>query len=141
MPRSEPTTARATATHPVGARRDRERLALAAEADDTLAGAWHGRAMATQSDPSGAPPANQSMTVQADAGVVPGVYCNLTMIAHRREEFVLDFLFVQPQRGPNGEALACLRSRVISSPEHTKRVLRALEENVRRYEAAFGTIE
>ena len=97
--------------------------------------------MGSESDRSGGMPAgNQAMTVQADQVVVPGVYCNLTMIAHRREEFVLDFLFVQPQRGANGEALASLRARVISSPEHTKRVLRALEENVRRYEAAFGPI-
>jgi hypothetical protein len=85
-------------------------------------------------------PTQQAMTVQADASVTPGVYSNLTMIAHRREEFVLDFLFVHPQRGPQGEAVASLRARIISSPEHTKRVLRALEENVRRYEAAFGAI-
>lgn len=85
--------------------------------------------------------ATQAMTIQADQAVAPGVYSNLMMITHRREEFVLDFLFVQPQRGPQGEAVASLRARVISSPEHTKRVLRALEENVRRYEAAFGSIE
>ena len=54
---------------------------------------------------------------------------------------VLDFLFVQPQRGPNGEAVASLRARIITTPEHTKRVLRALEDNVQRYEAAFGTIQ
>ena len=92
---------------------------------------------------SDAPPATatQQIAIQADASVAPGVYSNLMMISHRREEFVLDFLFVQPQRGPSGEAVASLRSRVITTPEHTKRVLRALEENVRRYEAAFGTIQ
>jgi hypothetical protein len=87
---------------------------------------------------AGAP---QQIAIQADATVAPGVYSNLMMISHRREEFVLDFLFVQPQRGPGGEAVATLRARVITTPEHTKRVLRALEENVRRYEAAFGTIQ
>jgi hypothetical protein len=86
-------------------------------------------------------PATQQIAIQADGSVAPGVYSNLMMISHRREEFVLDFLFVQPQRGQNGEAVASLRSRVITTPEHTKRVLRALEENVRRYEAAFGPIE
>jgi Protein of unknown function (DUF3467) len=92
--------------------------------------------------PAGTPPAAATqIAIQADANVAPGVYSNLMMISHRREEFVLDFLFVQPQRGANGEAVASLRSRVITTPEHTKRVLRALEENVRRYEAAFGTIE
>jgi hypothetical protein len=85
--------------------------------------------------------ATQQIAVQADPTVAPGVYSNLMMISHRREEFVLDFLFVQPQRGPKGEAIATLRSRVVSTPEHTKRVLRALADNVRRYEAAFGPIE
>ena len=90
--------------------------------------------------PEGATAAQQ-IAIQADATVAPGVYSNLMMISHRREEFVLDFLFVQPQRGPTGEAIATLRARVITTPEHTKRVLRALEDNVRRYEAAFGTIQ
>jgi hypothetical protein len=83
----------------------------------------------------------QGLAIQADPATAVGAYANLLMISHRREEFVLDFLFVQPQRGPAGEAVATLRSRVISSPAHAKRVLRALEENLRRYEAAFGEIE
>ena len=93
--------------------------------------------------PAGTPPAptTQQIAIQADASVAPGVYSNLMMISHRREEFVLDFLFVQPQRGPNGEAVASLRARVVTTPEHTKRVLRALEESVRRYETAFGPSE
>jgi hypothetical protein len=85
-------------------------------------------------------PSVQSIAIQADASIAPGVYSNLVMITHRKEEFVLDFLFVQPQRGPAGEGIASLRSRVIATPEHTKRILRALEENLRRYEAAFGQI-
>lgn len=86
-------------------------------------------------------PAGQSIAIQADPSIAPGVYSNLVMISHRREEFVLDFLFVQPQPGPQGEAVATLRSRVIASPAHVKRLLRALEENVRRFETAFGTID
>jgi len=97
--------------------------------------------MADESAKAGSVEQAQSIAIQADAGVVPGVYSNLMMITHRKEEFVLDFLFVQPQRGPSGEALATLRSRIITTPEHTKRVLRALEENVRRYEATFGNIQ
>ena len=85
--------------------------------------------------------ASTAVTIEADRAVAPGVYSNLMMITHRKGEFVLDFLFVQPQRGPRGEAVATLRSRVIATPEHTKRVLRALEENLRKYETAFGTIE
>lgn len=86
-------------------------------------------------------PAGRAVTVQADAAITPGVYSNLAMVTHRKEEFVFDFLFVQPQGGQQGEAVAQLRSRVIASPGHTKRVLRALEENVRRYEAQFGPID
>jgi len=70
-----------------------------------------------------------------------GVYANLLLITHRKEEFVLDFLFVQPQQGAPHQAIANLRSRVITSPAHAKRVLRALSENIRRYEDAFGIIE
>ena len=98
--------------------------------------------VAAMEKPADAPAAGtQQIAIQADTQVAPGVYSNLMMISHRREEFVLDFLFVQPQRGPSGEAIATLRARVITTPEHTKRVLRALEDNVRRYEASFGTIQ
>ena len=62
------------------------------------------------------------------------------MISHRREEFFLDFFFLQPQRSPGGRSVATLRSRIITSPDHAKRILRALQENVRRYEAAHGPI-
>ena len=79
--------------------------------------------------------------VQIDAQHATGVYSNLMMITHRKEEFILDFLFLQPQRAPQGQAVATLRSRVITSPEHAKRILRALQENLRRYEESFGTIE
>ena len=62
-------------------------------------------------------------------------------LGHRKEEFVLDFLFVQPQHSPQGQAVANLRARVITSPEHAQRILRALQENLRRYEDSFGIIE
>ena len=78
--------------------------------------------------------------IQVDAQNATGVYSNLMMITHRKEEFVLDFLFVQPQRTPQGQAIANLRSRVITTPEHMKRILKAMEENLGRYERAFGPI-
>jgi len=87
------------------------------------------------------PAAEHQIQIQADAATAPGVYSNLMMISHRKEEFVLDFLFVQPQRTPQGQSVANLRARVIATPEHTKRILRALQENIRRYEDAFGPIE
>ena len=87
-----------------------------------------------------APPANE-ISIQTDAQSALGVYSNLMMISHRKEEFILDFLFVQPQRSPQGQSVASLRSRVITSPEHMKRIVKAMQENIRRYEAAFGVIE
>jgi hypothetical protein len=79
--------------------------------------------------------------VQIDAQHATGVYSNLMMITHRKEEFILDFLFVQPQRTPQGQPIANLRSRVITTPEHMKRILKAMEENIGRYEQAFGVIQ
>jgi hypothetical protein len=89
----------------------------------------------------GPKPADQQISVQIDPQQGTGVYSNLMMISHRKEEFILDFLFLQPQRSPKGPPIATLRSRVIASPEHTKRILRALQENIRRYEDAYGAIQ
>lgn len=86
-------------------------------------------------------PDARKMQIQSDPQTTAGVYSNLMMVSHRKEEFVLDFLFVHPQRSQSGEGVANLRSRVITSPEHTKRIVRALEENLRRYEEQFGPIE
>ena len=88
------------------------------------------------------PDAHQhQLQIQIDPQHASGVYSNLMMITLRKEEFILDFLFVQPQRTPQGQSLANLRSRVITSPEHMKRILKAIEENLARYEASFGTIQ
>lgn len=88
-----------------------------------------------------AKPQPQQIAIQSDPGAAAGVYSNLMMVTHRKEEFVLDFLFVHPQRGESGQNAASLRSRVITSPEHIKRIVHALGENIRRYEAKFGEIK
>lgn len=63
-----------------------------------------------------------------------GVYSNNMMVTHTREEFVMDFLMVTPQGG-------VVTSRVITSPGHMKRIIAALQDNVRKYEAAHGRIK
>ncbi len=83
----------------------------------------------------------EQIQIQIDPEHASGVYSNLMMISHRKEEFILDFLFVQPQRTPQGQMLANLRARVITSPEHMKRILKAIEENLARYEASYGPIQ
>ncbi len=80
-----------------------------------------------------APP---KLSVQLDEDVAQGVYANLVLLNHTENEFVLDFEFIQPSNGR-----AKVRSRVISSPRHTKRLLLALQKNLERYEERYGRIE
>lgn len=81
-------------------------------------------------------PAPVQLQLQIDDDVAQGAYVNMASISHTETEFTLDLIYVQPQ-GPKGK----VRSRVITSPKHAKRLLLALQENVRRYEARFGTID
>jgi hypothetical protein len=81
-------------------------------------------------------PQEVKIEIQLDEETAQGVYANLAMVNHSDAEFILDFIFVQPQ-APRAK----VRSRVISSPVHTKRFLLALQENVAKYEKEFGTIE
>ncbi|MBD3208156.1 MAG: DUF3467 domain-containing protein [Candidatus Nealsonbacteria bacterium] len=63
-----------------------------------------------------------------------GKYSNLMQILHTKEEFVLDFFLVTPPQG-------ILTSRIVMSPGHLKRMIKALQENLERYEDKFGEIE
>ena len=67
--------------------------------------------------------------------VAKGQYTNLAMINHSNNEFVIDFAYMLPVTPPQ------IISRMILAPEHAKRLLMALSENVSRYEAEFGTIK
>lgn len=90
--------------------------------------------MSTQKPPEGrAPP---QLQIQIDEATSQGNYVNLTLVNHTETEFVLDFIYVQPL-----EPRAKVRSRILSSPKHAKRLLLALQENVTRYEARFGNID
>ena len=64
-----------------------------------------------------------------------GVYSNLAIINHSNSEFVVDFIQMMP-----GLPQAKVKSRVILTPQHAKRLVRALTENVGRYEAIHGEI-
>jgi hypothetical protein len=76
------------------------------------------------------------MQIEIDDLTAQGVYVNLAMIGHSEGEVVLDFIFIQPQ-APKAK----VRSRVITSPAHAKRLLAALSENITKYEARFGAIK
>jgi len=76
------------------------------------------------------------LQIKAADEVARGTYANLAVVHHNDSEFVMDFVFVEPQR-PNGQVV----SRVVASPKTAKRHLLALQELVRRYEQRFGEIE
>lgn len=68
--------------------------------------------------------------------VAQGTYSNLAIITHSSSEFVLDFVRVMP-----GVPKAEVKSRVILTPEHAKRLLKALEDNVKKFEKVHGPVK
>lgn len=75
----------------------------------------------------------RKLQVKMPERVLSGVYSNQMAVSHTREEFVMDFLNLFPPEG-------VVNARVIVSPGHLKRMVRALGENLRRYEAAHGPV-
>ena len=80
-------------------------------------------------------PNEPSLQIELSEVIAEGVYTNLVMIAHNPEEFVLDFIRVLP-----GVPKARVKSRVVVTPGHAKRLLAALADNVSKYEALYGEI-
>ena len=72
--------------------------------------------------------------VKVPDALVGGVYANNIIISHTKEEFIMTFIMITPPQG-------IVTSRVIMSPSHTKRLVNALQENIRKYEAAIAKIE
>jgi len=83
-----------------------------------------------ETPPEGIPP----IEVQVDAQTV-GRFSNQVIIGHDPESFELRFLYIPP-----GSQRGLLVAHVVLTPPHAKRLLKALEENIRRYEATFGLI-
>jgi hypothetical protein len=78
---------------------------------------------------------NGQLQIELKEEVAQGTYANLAIITHSSSEFILDFIRVMP-----GMPKADVQSRIIVAPEHAKRLLRALEDNIAKYERVFGTI-
>ena len=76
----------------------------------------------------------QQVQIKASDEKIKGEYSNVMQILHTKEEFVLDFLSVFPPTGT-------LTSRVIVSPGHYKRMVVAMQENLKKYEETFGKVE
>jgi hypothetical protein len=78
---------------------------------------------------------NNQLQIEVKDEVAQGTYANLAVITHSSSEFVLDFVGVMP-----GVPKAQVKSRVLMAPEHAKRLMAALQENIRKYEATFGPV-
>ena len=76
------------------------------------------------------------ISIELPEEIAEGVYANLSIISHSNTEFILDFIRLVPN-----VPKAKVKSRVIMSPQQTKRLLQALRENIKRYEATNGIIK
>jgi len=76
------------------------------------------------------------INIELSEEVAEGVYANLAMVAHSNSEFVIDFIRLMP-----GVPKAKVKSRIVITPEHAKRLLTALNDNIQKYEDAFGPIK
>ncbi|MFQ5598860.1 MAG: DUF3467 domain-containing protein [Nitrospiria bacterium] len=74
--------------------------------------------------------------IEIDDETAQGAYSNLALLSHTDTEFVIDFVYIQPQ-APKAK----VRARIVTSPAHTKRLLAALQDNIRRFEEKFGVIK
>ena len=81
------------------------------------------------------PPEKKSIQISLDPAMAKGTYSNLCIITHSKEEFILDF--TQNLPGMPGPAVA---TRVVVSPDHAKRILAALSDNIEKYDQRFGAI-
>jgi len=78
---------------------------------------------------------NSQLNIELSDELAEGVYSNLVMIAHSPEEFILDFIRVVP-----GVPKARVKSRIIITPQHARRLVAALTDNIDRYERTHGEI-
>ncbi len=75
------------------------------------------------------------INIELSEEIAQGSYVNLAIIGHSNSEFILDFIRVMP-----GTPKAKVTNRLVMTPEHAKRLLTTLEENIDKYEAQFGEI-
>lgn len=76
------------------------------------------------------------INIELSEEIAEGEYANLAMIAHSSGEFVIDFIRLMP-----GLPKAKVKSRIVITPEHAKRLLVALADNIQKFEASFGEIK
>ena len=87
-------------------------------------------------EPEEKDPKKNQINIELSEEIAEGVYANLAMIAHSNSEFVIDFIRLMP-----GVPKAKVKSRIVITPEHAKRLLYALKDNIEKYEETFGAIK
>ncbi|WP_395077844.1 DUF3467 domain-containing protein [Flavobacterium sp.] len=75
------------------------------------------------------------INIELDENTAEGIYSNLAIINHSNTEFVLDFVNIMP-----GVPKAKVKSRIILTPQHAKRLVKAIAENIQRFESVNGKI-
>ena len=78
----------------------------------------------------------EQINIELDETTAEGIYSNLAIINHSASEFVLDFVSIMP-----GVPKAKVKSRIVLTPQHAKRLLKALGDNIHRFEHAHGEIK
>ncbi|HOV11373.1 MAG TPA: DUF3467 domain-containing protein [Bacteroidales bacterium] len=78
----------------------------------------------------------QQLNIELSEEIAEGIYSNLAIITHSHSEFILDFVKIMP-----GIPKAKVKSRIILTPQHAKRLLNALKDNISKFEENFGTID
>lgn len=81
-------------------------------------------------------PQDPQLNIELDQDVAEGTYSNLAIINHSVSEFIVDFINIMP-----GVPKAKVKSRIILTPQHAKRLTKALADNVRKFEQAHGEIK
>jgi hypothetical protein len=81
-------------------------------------------------------PNQNQISIELKEDVAQGTYSNLAVITHSPSEFIVDFIRIMP-----GIPKAEVKSRIILTPEHAKRLMHALKDNITKYESVHGPIK
>jgi len=82
------------------------------------------------------PEQGNQINIELPEEIAEGVYSNLAIINHSPAEFVVDFVKMMP-----GVPKAKVKSRIVLTPQHAKRLMRALADNIQKFEQQFGEIQ
>ena len=76
------------------------------------------------------------LNIELSEEIAEGIYSNLAIITHSNSEFVIDFIKLMP-----GVPKAKVKSRIVLTPQHAKRLMKALKDNISKFESIHGTIK